>query len=432
MIGLKRGTVKLTSHHKEWIKLFKKEKKFLLATLNNNIIIEHIGSTAVPGVLAKPIIDMLLGVSSPKQSKKIYKLLKNIGYEDRGEQDISGRRLFVKGPEENRTHYLHVTDKDSDSWKESILFRDYLRQRKETRDKYNRLKKELAEKFSDNRKQYTKAKSNFIQEVINMSNNNQKWWSEEYDFFGDFYMRGDDSKEGYLVLKKQNLKQRTLTEVDGVIRLLDLKPKSKILDIPCGYGRHSIELAKKGFIITGSDLNAKFLSIAKKEAEKNSAKIQFIKENMLDINYNSEFDTVINMFYSFGFFENDEDNFKVLQNFFKALKPNGQFLMHTDINIPFIKSGKYEYNETRTLSNNDVLKIVEKYNSLTKRINGFWILKDKNNKEIKKEYSVRVYTKNEFINLCIKAGFRFCRVYSDWDKKPYSKKSQNMIVVATK
>ena len=77
-----------------------------------------------------------------------------------------------------------------------------------------------------------------------MSKDNQKWWSEKYGFFGDFYMQGDDSKEGYLISKKQNLKQRTTAEVDGVIRLLDLKQKSKILDIPCGYGRHSIDPAK--------------------------------------------------------------------------------------------------------------------------------------------------------------------------------------------
>ncbi|MBT4446020.1 methyltransferase domain-containing protein [archaeon] len=265
-----------------------------------------------------------------------------------------------------------------------------------------------------------------------MSNNHPEWWSEEYSFFGDFYMEGDDSKEGYRIAEKQNLKQRTLTEVDGVLRLLDLKSKSKLLDCPTGYGRHSIELAKRGFVVTGSDLNSKHLEVAKKEAKKNSAKIQFVKENMFDLDYDSEFDAVINMFYSFGFFESDEDNFKVLQNFFKALKPNGQFLMHTDVNIPFIQAGEYKHDETRALTNGNALRIVDKYNPDTKRINGFWILKDENGEEIKKEYSVRVYTKEEFIDLCKKAGFRFCKAYSDWNKKSYSEDSEDMIIVATK
>jgi len=153
---------------------------------------------------------------------------------------------------------------------------------------------------------------------------------------------------------------------------------------------------------------------------------------MLDVNYDSEFDGVINMFYSFGFFENDEDNFKVLQNFFRALKPNGQFLMHTDVNIPFIEAGKYKHDETRTTSNDSTLRIVDKYDPVSKRINGFRILKDENGNEIQKDYSVRVYTAEKFIELCEKVGFRFCKAYSDWDKKPYSKDSEDMIIVATK
>ena len=208
--------------------------------------------------------------------------------------------------------------------------------------------------------------------------NNQQRWSEEYGFFGKFYIQGDDSKEGYLISKKQNLKERTFAEVNGVCHLLNIKLESKILDCPCGYGRHSIELSKRGFTVIGSDLNAKHLSVAKKESEKEFVKIQFIKENMLDLKYNSEFDAVINMFYSFGFFESDEDNFKVLQNFFSALKPNGQFLMHTDVNIPFIEAGKYKHDEIRTTMNDGILRIIDNFDPITKRINGFRILKNKN------------------------------------------------------
>ena len=106
--------------------------------------------------------------------------------------------------------------------------------------------------------------------------------------------------------------------------------------------------------------------------------------------------------------------------------------MHTDVNIPFIQAGEYKHDETRALTNGNALRIVDKYNPDTKRINGFWILKDENGEEIKKEYSVRVYTKEEFIDLCKKAGFRFCKAYSDWNKKSYSEDSEDMIIVATK
>jgi len=175
MLGLKRGTVKLTSHHKQWAKLFEKEKNILLLTLGDiKTNIEHVGSTAIPGVLAKPIIDMMLGISKSEQTEMIYKKLQELGYEDRGEQGIPGQRLFVRGPEENRTHYLHITKLNSDFWQEHILFRDYLKQNKEARDEYNQLKKNLAEKYSDKRELYTKAKADFIQNIIDKAKHADK------------------------------------------------------------------------------------------------------------------------------------------------------------------------------------------------------------------------------------------------------------------
>lgn len=109
----------------------------------------------------------------------------------------------------------------------------------------------------------------FSQEKIQQDNREEKnepvWWSEEYGFFSEFYMDGDNSIDGYLVAKKQMLEERTQTEVDGLINLLELEKDSLILDLPCGYGRHSIELARRNFKIVGSDLNSVFLKVAKKK-----------------------------------------------------------------------------------------------------------------------------------------------------------------------
>ncbi len=93
------------------------------------------------------------------------------------------------------------------------------------------------------------------------------WWSEEYSFFGKHYLEGDNSKEGYLTGQKQTLEQRTQAEAEGIIRLLDLKGEEKILDVPSGYGRYSIALAKKGFNVTGVELNAVHLSEAIRNAQ---------------------------------------------------------------------------------------------------------------------------------------------------------------------
>lgn len=266
----------------------------------------------------------------------------------------------------------------------------------------------------------------------NVSSKNKPWWSEEYGFFGDFYIQGDDSKEGYLINKKQSLAERTKEEASGIIKLLNLEKGSKVLDCPCGYGRHSIELSKKGMIVTGLDINSVHLEKAKEEASKQNLDIDFEKENMLELGYDDKFDAIINMFYSFGFFDTDEENEKVLQNFFNSLKAEGKFLMHTDVNVPTIISKQYKEDETRNLKDGKTLRIIDKYNEEMKRIEGKWIIKDELGRETERDYSVRVYTKEEFIELCKKIGFKKCEAFSDWKGTPYSTDSEDMIIVATK
>ncbi len=257
------------------------------------------------------------------------------------------------------------------------------------------------------------------------------WWSEEYGFFGFFYMDGDASQEGYLFEKKQSLKERTKTEAEGVIKLLSIKSGNSILDCPCGYGRHSIELARRKFEVTGSDINSVHLQKAIDDANENSISVTFNKESMLGIEYSSKFDAVINMFYSFGFFDTDEENEKVLKNFFTALKPGGKFLMHTDVNVPRILSGKYKEDEQRNLLTGKTLRIIDFYDSNTKRINGAWIIKNGDTVE-RKDYSVRVYTKEEFEQMCKDVGFSHVTTYSNWSGDQYSEEAEDMIVVAEK
>jgi len=261
---------------------------------------------------------------------------------------------------------------------------------------------------------------------------NANWWSEEYGFFGKHYLEGDNSQEGYLIDKKQTLEERTRTEIEGIIQLLDLKDGEKILDIPSGYGRHSIGLARKGFDVTGSELNSIHLNEAIGNAQKVETELNFVKENMIDIKYKEKFDAIINVFYSFGFFETDEENNKVLKNFYDALKPGGKFLFHTDVNVPRVLSGKYKEDETRSLASGNTLRIIDKYNPQDKRIHGTWIIKDRDGNEVKKDYSVRVYTREEFIDICKQISFTSFEVYSDWNRTPYSENSEDMIIIAKK
>lgn len=166
-IGLKRGTVKLTSNYKLWKKVFEIEKSYLTTILGERMIsIEHIGSTSIPGLLAKPIIDILMGVKDLNDVEQMHIILVAKGYTYRGNCSNDKRILYVKGSEELRTHHLHITEYMNSLWQRDIYFRDYLIANPIAREEYALLKKGLAESFGQNRELYTKGKADFIISVL--------------------------------------------------------------------------------------------------------------------------------------------------------------------------------------------------------------------------------------------------------------------------
>jgi SAM-dependent methyltransferase len=244
-------------------------------------------------------------------------------------------------------------------------------------------------------------------------------------------MEGDDSYEGYLSTPL-TLEQRTEREVTGIVRLMELGGDARILDCPCGYGRHSLRLAQRGFQVVGVDLNGEELAAARRKAA-GLPGVAFVQHDMRHLAFEAEFDAVVNMFYSFGFFDSDDENMQVLRRFHRALAPGGRFLMHTDVNIPRIASGKYRLEEERRLRSGKKLQIRESYDAVHKRVNGSWRLLDAHGvEEALTPYSVRVYTFDEFAAWCRAAGFRSVTGYGSWDRAPLTDDSEDMIVVAVK
>ncbi|MEK7663998.1 MAG: GrpB family protein [Patescibacteria group bacterium] len=170
MIGLKRGTVKLEKHNSKWAELFEQEKKMLLKKFPNVILeISHGGSTVIPTISAKPIIDMFAVILSLKDAENIRKDLEELGYEYRGEEGVPERILYVKGKPELRTHHLQLVEKTSNEWKNHILIKNYFLKHPEVAKEYAELKNKLAEKFPNDRKAYSNGKDNFIKLVIKKS-----------------------------------------------------------------------------------------------------------------------------------------------------------------------------------------------------------------------------------------------------------------------
>lgn len=167
MIGLKRGTVKLKKHNPNWLRLFEKEKKLLLKRFPNIILeISHGGSTAIPNIPAKPIIDIFAVVSSLRKTEAMRSKLEKFGYEYRGANGVTERILYVKGKARLRTHHLQFIERRSNEWKNHILIKEYFLKNPDVAKKYADLKIRLAKKYPKNRKKYSHGKNAFITLVI--------------------------------------------------------------------------------------------------------------------------------------------------------------------------------------------------------------------------------------------------------------------------
>ncbi|POG53927.1 GrpB family protein [Haloferax marisrubri] len=130
---------------------------------------EHVGSTAVPGLATKPIIDLLVLVSDRDDAGGVARALGAAGYEERPDDDVPDRRFFVRGPPERRTHYLSLTELGSDCHREQVAFRDALRADDDLAAEYERRKRRLAAAHPDERSRYTAAKSSFVESVLDDS-----------------------------------------------------------------------------------------------------------------------------------------------------------------------------------------------------------------------------------------------------------------------
>ena len=164
-----REEISIAPYDPRWPSLFEKEAASLLSKLPKSIVIkiEHFGSTAVPGLAAKPVIDMLVEVSSLEETREqVVSILEAEGYDYFWRTDVSpAYAWFIKRDAGGkRTHHLHMVEADSKLW-ERLKFRDYLREFPEEARRYAELKHLLAEKHPNDRTAYTKGKTEYITRV---------------------------------------------------------------------------------------------------------------------------------------------------------------------------------------------------------------------------------------------------------------------------
>lgn len=157
--------IEVVSYDEAWKSHFTREADQLSRIFLDELLeIHHIGSTAIPGMKAKPIIDIIPVVKDISRIDRFYPSLIDLGYDPKGENGIPGRRFFCKGGD-NRTHHVHVFQMGNPQIERHLAFRDYLRTHPEASRAYCNLKEKLAASYRANPSAYNDGKSELIQQI---------------------------------------------------------------------------------------------------------------------------------------------------------------------------------------------------------------------------------------------------------------------------
>lgn len=239
------------------------------------------------------------------------------------------------------------------------------------------------------------------------------WWET---FFGPDYL-------------KQYEQVPAPEEVDGIEKILRLRPGSRVLDLACGAGRHAIELARRGHEVVGYDLSAALLKEARAAARRARVKVAFVRGDMRETPYAGTFDAVVNMFTSFGYFDRVEDDRKVLAGVARVLRRRGKFLMER-----FNREAlAYELpmQGWRILDDGSVILQEDTFDVLRGRYDTRQIVIDRHGTRDHRG-SVRAYTLPELKDLFESAGLPIHKVLGGLDLSPYLARSRRIVILAVK
>jgi GrpB-like predicted nucleotidyltransferase (UPF0157 family) len=159
--------VRIADYDSRWASMFEEARSEIVGRCGALVVgVEHVGSTSVPGLGAKPIIDIMAAVERLDDARALVEPLAAIGFEFVPKNDFPDRRFFRRGLRGAGTHHLHVVERGSWEWRRHLLFRDHLRAHPERAAEYERLKRALAAEHGPDRGAYTDAKTPFIESVV--------------------------------------------------------------------------------------------------------------------------------------------------------------------------------------------------------------------------------------------------------------------------
>ena len=252
-----------------------------------------------------------------------------------------------------------------------------------------------------------------------MSTEDPRWYVE---FFAKDYLD---------IYGRSFTPDRAAREAAFAQRALSLKPGDEVLDLACGQGRHAVLLAKAGLQVTGLDLQADYLDMAKESARAAGVSIGTVRADMRMIPFDARFDAIMNMFTAFGYLESEDDDMEVLRQVAKALKPGGRFLLDM-INREWVVDN-YIQNEWRSEPDGSLVLEHRELDLMTSRNHvSFTIVSPDGKRRESVGHNARLYTLTEMRRSMERAGLEVTATYGGYEGDPYTITTRRMIVVARK
>ena len=222
--------------------------------------------------------------------------------------------------------------------------------------------------------------------------------------------------------------EATAAEVDFLAEALGLREGTRVLDLACGHGRHSVELARRGCAVTGVDLSEASLELAAARAAEAGVEVRFERADMRRIGFEAEFDAVINMFTAFGYFE-DADNRLVLERIAAALVPGGGFLM--EFGNPVSVFARFEARGWHALSDGTVMLEERAYDAPRGRFETCWTFV-RGGERREQRFSHRAYTAPELAAMAAAAGLGVEHLWGGMDGSELEMGSRRIVLLARK
>jgi len=224
--------------------------------------------------------------------------------------------------------------------------------------------------------------------------------------------------------------ERTHKETDFIVEVLGLAPGARVLDLCCGQGRHSVELAKRGFAIVGVDLSTSLLERARRAAQEAGVEVEYVHSDMREIAFDSEFGAAINVFTAFGYFDSDAEDLTALEAVARALKPGGKFLI--DVCNRDWLMGVYQPHSWRETKTGWVILEDREWDATTGRNVSHTTLIGPEGQRRSYDVDIRMYAYTELAAMMSQAGLCPTATYGSFDRGELTRESDRMIVVAEK